>query len=92
MVVKGTTQTGFEYEVETDTFNNMRVLDGLRELDKKNGNPFVWSEMAVRILGAEQYEALECHLEEISGDGIATVQAFRTEFIDIMLGNSELKK
>lgn len=90
MIVKGTTKTGFEYEVETDVFNNMRVLDGLRELDKLNGNPFIWSNTAITILGREQYNALEAHIESLKG--VADLKSFRDEFIDIMMGNLDIKK
>lgn len=64
-MVTGTTNSGFEFCIEDDTFDDYELLEMLREIDK--GNIWLVSDVTTQILGKEQKEALKDHVRKENG-------------------------
>lgn len=79
-MIKGTTKSGFEYEVDENRLKNMRVLKLLQKMQKNNGTAFL--EAITAILGEEQEEKLYEHLENTEGS--ANVENTVREFAEII--------
>lgn len=62
--IKGTTKSGFQYEVSKDRLNNYELLEVIGELDD---NPAVLSKVVVMLLGKEQTEKLKDFLRTKEG-------------------------
>ena len=77
--MKGTTRTGFAFEVDENAFNDMEVVDVLssEEMDATYKMSFLVS----RVLGAKQKKALYDHLRDASGR--VPVDAVEREMEDI---------
>lgn len=52
----GKLQNGFEYEINEETFDDMRFLDALAEADE--GDPLATSRVCGMLLGKDQKKAL----------------------------------
>lgn len=76
-VVKGTTKSGFEFEVDTDCFD-MRLIKAMR---KMTSNVIYYDEVFERILGEEQQDRLYDHLEKLYGK--ASTEKADDEMADI---------
>lgn len=79
-MLKGTTESGFVYEVDEAKLKNMRVLKLLQKMQTDNGSAFL--EAITAILGEEQEERLYTHLEE--KEGTANVENTAREFAEIL--------
>ncbi|MDD5883062.1 MAG: hypothetical protein PUD70_03140 [Firmicutes bacterium] len=77
--MKGTTRTGFAFEVDENAFNDMEVVDVLssEEMDAT----YKMSFLVNRMLGAKQKKALYDHLRDASGR--VPVDAVEREMEDI---------
>lgn len=64
-MLKGTTSTGFAYEVEEDILDDYEILETLCEADK--GSAKAMLEVAEQVLGKEQKEALKNHIRNEKG-------------------------
>lgn len=58
-MVKGTTKSGFEFELPKETFDNMELLDALNEMDS---NPLAVSKVCDLVLGKEGKKTMYDHL------------------------------
>lgn len=89
-IVKGTTSTGFAYEVKKAMLQNAEFLELFASVqDGENLKSFKLMEMA---LGKEQKEALYDHLRD--EDGMVPIEALNSEITEIFdeLGkDSEIK-
>lgn len=63
--VKGTTTSGFNFSLDTDDMNDMRVIEALAEVEK--GNVLYVIDLIKLMLGAEQKEALYKHVASKDG-------------------------
>lgn len=63
--MKGTTKTGFEFEINEKDLDDMRILDMIVEMSE--GDLAKLSPLVKRILGEEQRKSLYAHLEEKEG-------------------------
>ncbi len=63
--VKGTTTSGFNFSLDTDDMNDMRVIEALAEVEK--GNVLYVIDLIKLMLGAEQKEALYKHVANKDG-------------------------
>lgn len=96
-MIKGTTQTGFDYEIEDEAFNDMRVMDALMEMDEIEGEEseqsarviFLMSKVATLLLGGKQKKKLYDHVVNIHGK--VTMDAFVNEMTDILAGDQAKK-
>lgn len=77
--MKGTTRTGFTFEVDENAFNDMEVVDVLS--DEKMHSTYKMSFLVSRVLGAQQRKALYDHLRDASGR--VPVDAVEREMEDI---------
>ena len=77
--MKGKTDSGFEFDVEKETFDDMELLDLLVEAD--SGSLMAVSKVAQKILGTEQKKRLYDHLRK---DGKVPVRLVSDEIISIM--------
>lgn len=77
--MKGTTRTGFAFEVDENAFNDMEVVDVLssEEMDAT----YKMSFLVNRMLGTKQKKALYDHLRDASGR--VPVDAVEREMEDI---------
>ena len=64
-MLKGTTSTGFAYEVEEDVLDDYELLEILHEADKGSAGAMI--EVAEQVLGKEQKEALKNHIRNEKG-------------------------
>ncbi len=63
--VKGTTTSGFNFSLDTDDMNDMRVIEALAEVEK--GNVLYVIDLIKLMLGTEQKEALFKHVANKDG-------------------------
>lgn len=59
-MIKGTTKTGFEFELEDEVLDDYELLEILAEVDQ--GNYGLITKMVTLLLGEEQKEALKVHI------------------------------
>ena len=64
-MIKGKTKNGFEYEIDPDVFDDWKLLRKIRAIDR--GDEGMAVDVAETILGAEQLELLENHIEKENG-------------------------
>lgn len=77
--MKGTTRTGFAFEVDENAFNDMEVVDVLSS--EEMHSTYKMSFLVSRMLGAKQKKALYDHLRDASGR--VPVDAVEREMEDI---------
>lgn len=63
--VKGTTSSGFNFSLDTDDMNDMRVIEALAEIEK--GNVLYVVDLIKLMLGTKQKEALYKHIANKDG-------------------------
>lgn len=78
-MIKGTTESGFDFEVKEELADDFEFLELLGDFSE---NPLMASKLADKMLGREQKEALKEHLRGEDGR-IKTSDMFRdlTEII-----------
>lgn len=64
-MIKGTTTTGFKFEIDEEVFNDYELLEALREIDTGNESAIV--DVTNCMLTGEQKEALKNHLRNEKG-------------------------
>ena len=64
-MIKGTTKSGFVFEIDETVMDNMELVDLIAESD--TDNPLVISKIAKLILGKEMREKLYDHLRTEDG-------------------------
>lgn len=85
-MIKGTTRTGFNYEVDETRINDMEYLELLA---KATGNIAYLPAVVEKLLGREQKTALYEHVRDENGR--VSVDAIDREIEYIMSGNDNLK-
>lgn len=96
-MIQGKTKTGFEFTIEDEALNDMRVMDALMSLDdfddEDNGSAakatMSMSKVASLLLGKKQKEKLYKHIE--ASHGKVDMTAFIEEMVDILSSNNESK-
>lgn len=63
--MKGTTKSGFEYEIAESAFENMELIDALAEAGGEN--PLAISKVCLLVFGREQRDRLYNHLRQKDG-------------------------
>lgn len=83
---KGKTKSGFEFEVDENVLNDMRLVDAVAEI-ADGSNPLAISFVIKKILG-DSRDALYKHVSE--EDGRVPVERINDEITDIInsLGNA----
>lgn len=82
------TESGFNFKVDKDVIDDVRVVEIIRKVES---NPTMIIDLADKVLGEKQKEALYSHLEKIHGKARLTdVNAELTEIFHL-LGDKEKK-
>ena len=87
-MIKGTTESGFSFEIPDEKFNNMEVIDLLRDIQKGEDGEigeaemlFAVSGLAELLLGRKDKRRLYNHLRNDSGQ--VPIEAVMTEIMNI---------
>lgn len=96
-MIQGKTKTGFEFTIEDEALNDMRVLDALMSLDEFDEEDkgsaanatMNMSKVASLLLGKKQKEKLYKHIE--STHAKVDMAAFIEEMVDILSSSNESK-
>ena len=78
--MKGTTKSGFAFEVDENALNDMEVVDVLA--NEEMAAPYKMSFLVARMLGEKQKKAMYSHLRDASGR--VPVDAVEREMADIL--------
>lgn len=85
-VLKGKTESGFNYVISKDRMNNYELVEALGELEE---NPLSLGKAVALMLGKEQTKALKEHLR--TDDGFVPNDLMQAEVIEILQSQSKLK-
>lgn len=85
--IKGKTQSGFEFEIDSVTLDDMEFVDALA--DTMNDNPLAFSAVCAKLFGAEQKKKLYDHLRT---DGRVPLEAISNEIADVFKALGETGK
>ena len=86
-MLKGITESGFEFEIDEEILDDWELLELLQEID--DGNIGKLSKAIVFMLGEEQYTKLKNFIKARDGKIKASVMV--VEFFSIMNANKEVK-
>ena len=85
-MLKGKTNTGFQYEFDEKILKNYELVELLAEVDD---DPLVLPKIFKMLLG-DRVEELKDHVRD--ADGVVDIEKMLTEFQDIFSTQAELKK
>lgn len=88
-MIQGTTTSGFSYELDDNTMNNMELVDAMAELDE-GGHPFALSRVCLLLLGKQQRKRLYDHIR--AEDGKVPPKAMGEEIAEIIRGCGDAGK
>ncbi len=88
-MIKGTTKSGFQFELGDNVMNNMELVDAMAELDD-GGHPFALSKVCLLLLGKEQRKKLYDHIRD--EDGTVPPKAMGEEIAEIIRGCGDTGK
>jgi len=77
-MLKGTTESGFRYEIEDETLNDYELFELISEVD---GNPLLLPQLVKKLLGEKQKNNLINHVR--GEDGIAPLDKISKEITEI---------
>ena len=86
-MLKGKTETGFEFEIDEDVKDDMELLDAITYIDK--GDWTYVTEVLDRLLGTEQKKKLYDHCRNEKGRAPASVVMQEVKNIFDAVGESE---
>lgn len=78
-MIRGTTSSGFSYEIDEETLDNMELIDAMAHADA--GNPLAISDVCRLMLGDEMRQALYDHVRTAKGN--VPLQKIKDEIIEI---------
>lgn len=87
--IKGTTSSGFQYELTEESLDNYELLEILSEID--NGDQSKLPIMIEMFLGTEQKEALKEHIRSKSNNGKVSSTRIFEEVSEIFEQTKEVK-
>lgn len=85
-MLKGTTKTGFKYEIGEDVLNNYELVEAIAGIDD---NPLLLTKVLDMLLG-DRVKRLKEHVR--NDDGVVTINALMLEVQDIFSGGAQIKK
>lgn len=88
-MIKGKTQSGFEFTVDPENLDDMEFIDAMVSLN--DGNMFAMSTIANIMFDEAQKKALYEHLKKLDEKGKVRTTAFAKEIIDILNYSEETK-
>ncbi len=85
-MIKGTTENGFEFEIEDKATDDWRIIKAIRECS--NDTSYI-VDVGERLLGKSQLERLENHVAEKTG--YLSASAMTNTIVEILTVAGELK-
>lgn len=85
-MIKGTTSSGFEYEIENDALDDMELLDALVEMDEGAVTSYRYAIKA--LLGEDQRKALYEHVRNKKTGRVSAKAVFK-EFGEVLTSAKE---
>lgn len=85
-MIKGTTKSGFKYEIPKERLNNYELLEAISELDE---DTLMLPKVVDLLLGKDQKKKLTEHLR--TKGGIVPMDKMTEEIIEIFQSKSETK-
>ena len=85
-MIKGKTESGFEYEIAQARLENYELIEALSEVDK---NPLLLPKVVNLLLGKDQAIKLKDHLRD--SDGLVSSEKLSNEIMEIFQNQSETK-
>ena len=85
-MIKGTTKSGFDYEISDDVVNDWELLEMLSDMDD---NIMVFVPFAKKILGNDQYKKLKLFCK--NENGVVQTDKMSETIIEIFTSQKELK-
>ena len=86
-MIKGKTETGFEYEISKNIINDYELVENLGMLEE---NPLILGTVVRQILGKEQANKLKDHAR--NKEGIVGTDSMTKEIVDIFKNSGEETK
>lgn len=84
-MIRGTTQSGFEFIIEDSALNDWELVEYLDELDE---NPICMVKVAKKLLGDDTYKSLKKHC---TVNGKVLFNRMTTEITEMLNSNKETK-
>ena len=78
-MIAGKTTSGFEFSISKDVFDDWEIIEMFKR--QAEGDKFVFVELYPRVLGAEQFAALQNHVR--TEDGRCPVSRLNDELLEI---------
>ena len=91
MKIKGKTTSNFEFEIDTDSLNDMEVVDALVDMMDTSNEMKAMKSIKIlldKVLGTEQKQRLYDHVKV---DGRAPIDKINNEFVEILSFTKEGK-
>ena len=85
-MLKGTTKSGFRYEITTELLNNFELVEILSEVDE---NPLLLPKMLNLLLGEHQSKNLKNYLRD--EEGLVSTDKIREALEDIFAAQNKIK-
>lgn len=85
-MIKGSTKSGFEYEITKARLENYELIEALSEVEE---NPLLLPKAVNLLLGKEQANELKDHLRD--DEGLVSSEKLSHEITEIFQGQSETK-
>lgn len=85
-MIKGKTESGFEYGITKARLENYELIEALSEVDE---NPLVLPKTVNLLLGKEQANKLKDHLRD--SEGLVSTEKLSNEIMEIFQNQSETK-
>ena len=85
-MLKGTTKSGFRYEIKTERLNNFELVETLSEVDE---NPILLPKVLNLLLGERQSKNLKNYLRD--EEGLVSTDKIRETIEDIFAAQNKIK-
>lgn len=85
-MLKGTTKSGFRYEITTERLSNFELLEILSEVDE---NPLLLPKVLNLLLGERQSKNLKNYLRD--EEGFVSIDKIRETIEDIFAAQNKIK-
>ena len=85
-MIKGTTSSGFNYEIPDDALDDMELLDALVDMDEGSSTSYRYAIKA--LLGEEQRQALYEHVRNKKTGRVSAKAVFK-EFAEVLTSAKE---
>ncbi len=85
-MIKGTTESGFEFKIDESALDDYELLELFSEVDE---NPLIVPKVIKKMLGKKQKDRLVEHIRD--ENGIAKASALTKELGEILKASKDLK-